>query len=77
VRDKIFAELKSGGKTASHLKDACDCDYPVLFAELSHLTEAGDIAHYMGGDPVALHYRAVGIIKIIPASHWELLPLRE
>ena len=76
VREIIFTELESGGKTASQLKDACDCDYPVLFAELSRLVGDGTIAHYMAGDPVSLNYRAVGIVEVMPMSHWQLLPKR-
>lgn len=69
----ILSSLQSGGKTVGQLKDACGCDYPVLFSELSRLVEAGDIAHYMAGDPVALHYRAVGIVEVIPASRWQMM----
>jgi hypothetical protein len=77
MTEKILAELKSGSKTVGQLKDACNCDYPALFAELSRLVEVGDITHYMAGDPVSLHYRAVGIVEVIPASHWQLLPKRQ
>lgn len=72
MNDTILSELKSGSKTTGALKDACGCNYPTLFAELSKLIEKGDIEHFMAGDPPALHYRVVGTIEV-PASRWQMI----
>lgn len=76
MTETIMSELKSGSKTAGQLKDACRCDYPALFAELSKLIAASKIEHYMDGDPPSLHYRAAGTVEVMPMSRWQLLPKR-
>lgn len=71
MTETILSELKSGSKTAGQLKDACGCDYPALFAELSKLVEKGELEHFMAGDPAALHYRAVGTVEV--SSRWQMI----